>query len=161
MLAFVFFVPQNKRQQRLSAARCCAKSHIQFKVLIPLLKMDSIARRLSVLGGIMSRLVALFAAAVLAASPLTAQAGVHDAYREGVREVSKAKIDGVREVAAERREAARDFYEADSPRERRQAIREGAREVRAAKRSAVREVRSERREARRDIRQEVRENRWK
>jgi hypothetical protein len=54
----------------------------------------------------------------------------------------------MREVARERREARREFLEADTPWERRQAAREG-----------MREVARERREARREIRREVYE-RW-
>ncbi|WP_028454233.1 hypothetical protein [Chitinilyticum litopenaei] len=105
----------------------------------------------------MKQLLICLAAALLAAP---AMAGVHSEIREGAREVRQAKVDGAREVMAERREAARDYYNADNAWERRQAIREGAREVRAAKRKAEREVRSERREARREIRREIVKSRW-
>jgi hypothetical protein len=65
----------------------------------------------------------------------------------GRREVRREMREGMREVGRERREAAREFLEADTPWERRRAVREG-----------IREVERERREARREVRREIRQN---
>ncbi len=86
--------------------------------------------------------------------------GVKSEIREGIYEVGKAKRDGAREVISEQREAARDYYQADTPWEKRRAIRNGIREVRQAKTRAYVDVKKEKREARREIRREYRQDRW-
>ncbi len=103
----------------------------------------------------MKKLLITLLLATCAGSALAANwGGVRHEIHEGIYEVDKAKREGAREVIAERREAARDYYEADTPWEKRQAIREGAREVRQAKAKAYFDVQKEKREARREIRRE-------
>ena len=64
-------------------------------------------------------------------------------------DVRMETAEGAHEIRRERREAAREITEADSPWEVRHEIRE-----------AHREISRERREARREIRREVRQSSW-